>query len=83
MTPKEMNILNLFLECANDYNNLCTLDNKKCVAKALGFKDKNTLNNYIKKLKDKNVFIIKRNCYTLNKFLNPKNGNVQISISWR
>jgi len=83
MTPKEMNILNLFLECASDYNNLCTLDNKKCVAKALGFKDKNTLNNYIKKLKDKNVFIIKRNCYTLNKFLNPKNGNVQISISWR
>ena len=83
MTPKELNILSLFLECANDYEDLCNLDNKKCVALALGFRDKNTLNNYIKKLKDKNVFIVKKNCYTLNKFLNPNNGNVQVSISWR
>jgi len=83
MTPKELNILVLFLSCAEDYNNLCTLDNKKCVAKALGFKDKNTLNNYIKKLKEKNVFTVKAGIYTLNKLLNPKNGDVQISISWR
>tara|TARA_R100001244_G_scaffold110568_1_gene81728 strand:- start:325 stop:576 length:252 start_codon:yes stop_codon:yes gene_type:complete len=83
MTPKELSVLTLFLECAEDYKNLCTLENKKCVALALGLKDKNTLNNYIKKLKDKNVFIFSRNCYTLNKFLNPKNGDVQISISWR
>ena len=83
MTPKELDILNLFLKCADNYKDLCTLENKKCVALALGFKDKNTLNNYIKKLKDKNFFILKNNCYTLNKFLNPKNGDVQISISWR
>ena len=83
MTPKEINILSLFLKCAQDYENICTLDNKKCVAKELGLKDRNTLNNYIKKLKDKNVFIFKRNAYSLNKILNPNNGNVQISISWR
>ncbi len=83
MTPKELDILNLFLECADDYKDLCTLDNKKCVATGLGFKDKNTLNNYIKKLKDKNVLIFKNGSYTLNKFLNPKNGNIQISLSWR
>tara|TARA_R110000737_G_scaffold228585_2_gene242546 strand:- start:263 stop:514 length:252 start_codon:yes stop_codon:yes gene_type:complete len=83
MTPKELEILVLFLDCAEDYNNLCSLENKTCVALALGFRDKNTLNNYIKKLKDKNVFIFKKNCYTLNKILNPNNGDVQISISWR
>ena len=83
MTPKELDILVLFLDCAEDYNNLCTLDNKKCVAKALGFKDKNTLNNYIKKLKEKNVFIAKKGVYILNKLLNPNNGDVQVSISWR
>ena len=83
MTPKELDILILFLDCADDYSDMCSLDNKKCVALALGFKDKNTLNNYIKKLKDKKVLILKRNCYTLNKLLNPTNGDVQISISWR
>jgi len=83
MTPKELDILVLFLDCAEDYNNLCTLDNKKCVAEALGFKDKNTLNNYIKKLKEKNVFIAKKGVYILNKLLNPNNGDVQVSISWR
>lgn len=83
LTPKELDILVLFLDCAEDYNNLCTLDNKKCVAEALGFKDKNTLNNYIKKLKEKNVFIAKKGVYILNKLLNPNNGDVQVSISWR
>tara|TARA_R110000851_G_scaffold59689_2_gene138086 strand:- start:94 stop:345 length:252 start_codon:yes stop_codon:yes gene_type:complete len=82
MTPKELEILVLFLDCADDYSNLCALETKKQVAIALGIKDKNTLNNYIKKLKDKRVFILKKNCYTLNKILNPNNGNVQVSLSW-
>ena len=81
MTPKELDILILFLECAKDYEDMCNIGNKQCVAKAIGFKDKNTLNNYVKKLKDKNVFIVKRNSYTLNKLLNPKNGSIQISLS--
>lgn len=83
MTPKELDILVLFLECADDYSNLCTLENKKCVADRLKLKDKNTLNNYIKKLKDKRVFGITKNCYTLNELLDPKNGNIQISLSRR
>jgi hypothetical protein len=83
LTTKELEILHAFVECSNNLKNLCTLDDKKCVATALNIKDKNTLNNYIKKLKDKNAIVKVNNSYTLNKFLNPKNGDVQISISWR
>ena len=83
LTAKELEVLHAFVECSNNLKNLCTLDDKKCVANALNIKDKNTLNNYIKKLKDKNAIVKVNNSYTLNKFLNPKNGDVQISISWR
>lgn len=83
MTPKELNVLVAFLECSTDYDNFCTLKDKKEVAKKLGIKDKNTLNNYIKKLKDKNVLKYKGGSYSLNKLLNPLNGDLQISISWK
>tara|TARA_R110002096_G_scaffold8080_1_gene34242 strand:+ start:643 stop:963 length:321 start_codon:yes stop_codon:yes gene_type:complete len=81
MTAKELEILVLFLECADDYSNLCTLENKKLIAEKLKLKDKNTLNNYIKKLKDKRVFSVVKNCYVLHDLLNPSNGNIQISLS--
>ena len=51
LTAKELEVLHAFVECSNNLKNLCTLDDKKCVATALNIKDKNTLNNYIKKLK--------------------------------
>ena len=47
----------------------------------VGIKDYNTLNNYIKKLKDKGALIISNSIYKLNTFLNPDTDSVEIIIN--
>ena len=60
--------------------NLCGVRNKKEVARIVGVKDYNTLNNYIKRFKDKKVISKDNNNYILNSFLNPNTDLVTVNI---
>ena len=46
----------------------------------VGISDHNTLNNYVKRFKDKGAMLKKMNIYTLNPFLNPDTGKVEVTI---
>ena len=61
--------------------NVCSVRNKKEVSRILGIKDYNTLNNYIKRFKDKGVVSKKDNNYKLNNLLNPSTSSVEITIN--
>ena len=82
LTNKELEVVSAFIKVGVDSKekNLCSKDNKNKVAKILNFSDPNTLNNYIKKLKDKGALIFKRNKYNVNKLLNPKEKIIEINI---
>ena len=60
--------------------NIGSIDNKRAVALQLEVKNPNTLNNYIKKFKDKGVLRLKDNNYSLNPFLNPKTDSIEINL---
>ena len=82
LTNKEIQILASFIDVQAITNevNLCSVKNKKAVARMVGIKDPNTLNNYIKRFKDKGVMLKPMNTYTLNPFLNPETDAVEITI---
>ena len=82
LTDKELSILSMFIDTniLKEDSNFCSTKNKKLVAGPLGLKDYNTLNNYIKKFKDKGAIIFKDNVYKLNPFLNPDTDSVEIVI---
>ena len=61
--------------------NFCSIQNKKEVSRNMGIKDPNTLNNYIKKFKDKGVVTKDKYNYKLNKLLNPNTTKIEINIS--
>ena len=58
---------------------LCSATNKKIVAKDMGIKDYNTLNNYVKRLKDKKAIKKTKDGYELNPLL-VQQGKVVIEI---
>tara|TARA_R110002020_G_scaffold74752_3_gene190969 strand:- start:247 stop:576 length:330 start_codon:yes stop_codon:yes gene_type:complete len=82
LTDKELTILSAFIDVniATKDANICSVKNKKEVAKIIGIKDYNTLNNYVKSFKDKGV-VIKKSSYTLNPFLHPDTDAVEIKIN--
>tara|TARA_R100001244_G_C5129268_1_gene125403 strand:+ start:12 stop:353 length:342 start_codon:yes stop_codon:yes gene_type:complete len=82
LTNKEIQILGNFIDVntIRGGDNICSVTNKKDVAVLVGLEDHNTLNNYIKKFKDKGAMIKKENTYTLNPFLDPTVDNVEVSI---
>lgn len=84
LTPMELMILSTFIDVQNvtEKNNICTISNKKEVARIVGIKDYNTLNNYIKKLKDKGALLHDGKKYTLNRLLNTNNTEIELSIQW-
>ena len=47
----------------------------------VGIEDHNTLNNYIKRFKDKGAMLKKTNAYKLNPFLNPNTDRVEVTIN--
>ena len=47
----------------------------------VGIKDHNTLNNYIKRFKDKGAMLKSMNIYKLNPFLNPDTESVEVTIN--
>tara|TARA_R110000787_G_scaffold3421_1_gene13282 strand:+ start:1449 stop:1775 length:327 start_codon:yes stop_codon:yes gene_type:complete len=85
LTEKELKILALFIDENKDLKaaNLCTPKSKKLVAKKLGFTDHNTLNNYVKKFKDKGVLLKQKRKYRLNKLLNINTTSVRINLQWK
>jgi len=82
LTNKELEILSTFIDIQtiSKEDNLSSMSNKKEVAEKLLIKDPNTLNNYIKKFKDKGVLRVKNNNYTLNNLLDPNTNTVEINL---
>lgn len=78
LTDKELLVLSRFIDLS-DTVNLCSTENKKVVADDLGIKDYNTLNNYVKKLKDKGAIKKTKDGYKLSPILKPQDKvNLQI-----
>jgi len=81
LTDKELLVLSKFIDLSETIN-LCATENKKVVAESLGIKDPNTLNNYVKKLKDKGAIKKTKDGYKLSPILLPqKNVNLQINYN--
>ena len=83
LTEKGLQILSAFIDVQiiTEEDNFCSVRNKKEVARIVGIKDYNTLNNYIKRFKDKGVVSKKDNNYKLNNLLNPSTSSVEITIN--
>ena len=86
LTKTELQVLSLLITVSNsnDSDNLCDLNSKKAVAMAMGIKDHNTLNNYIKRLNDKEAINLQDKIYTLNKLLKSDDGGqTTVTVSRR
>ena len=83
LTEKGLQILSAFIDVQiiTEEDNFCSVKNKKEVSRIVGIKDYNTLNNYIKRFKDKGVVSKKDNNYKLNNLLNPNTSSVEITIN--
>tara|TARA_R110000822_G_scaffold4640_9_gene20071 strand:- start:1801 stop:2151 length:351 start_codon:yes stop_codon:yes gene_type:complete len=83
LTEKGLQILAAFIDvqAINKESNFCSVKNKKEVAKVVGVKDYNTLNNYVKRFKDKGVLTKNNSVYSLNNFLNPDTTSVEVKIN--
>ena len=83
LTDKGLQILAAFIDVQTITNeeNLCSVKNKREVARIVGIKDYNTLNNYIKRFKDKGAMKKEIINYKLNSFLDPSTESVEIKIN--
>jgi len=83
LTDKEIQILSTFIDVQmiTKELNLCSVKNKKDVSTIVGIKDYNTLNNYIKRFKDKGVIFKNNGYYKINPFLNPHTDIVEVNIN--
>mgnify|MGYP003667592426 FL=1 len=81
LTSKELDILTVLVNINEKQKdpNLCSNANKKLAAKELKFKDPNTLNNYVKKFKDKGALVLEGDNYILHKLLYNKD-EVEVRI---
>tara|TARA_R110000765_G_scaffold368239_2_gene458363 strand:+ start:760 stop:1101 length:342 start_codon:yes stop_codon:yes gene_type:complete len=82
LTDKELQILGYFIDVnlIRGEENVCSVPNKKDVAALANIKDHNTLNNYIKKFKDKGAMIKKETVYTINPFFDTDIDMVEVLI---
>mgnify|MGYP003108834050 CR=1 FL=1 len=82
LTDMELRVLSTLvdLQLEEGTKNLCASDNKKQAARALGISDFNTLNNYVKKFKDKRAIRKVGKNYVLNQLLNVKTTGVKVNI---
>tara|TARA_R110002012_G_scaffold58619_1_gene152066 strand:+ start:1193 stop:1528 length:336 start_codon:yes stop_codon:yes gene_type:complete len=83
LTDKELSILSAFIDVniITDDINICSVANKKKVAKVIGIKDYNTLNNYVKSFKDKGAVTKVNNVYKLNPFLHNTGDVIEMHIT--
>ena len=75
LTDKELQVLSSFIDTGETVN-LCSPKAKKQVADNLGVKDPNTLNNYVKRLKDKGAITRTSKGYKLSKLLQSSGSGV-------
>lgn len=68
LTDKEMAVLSNFVDLSKTVN-ICSAESKREVAKAMNIEDPNTLNNYVKRLKDKGAIVKTKDGYKLSKLL--------------
>ena len=68
LTDKELEVLSKFIDLSTTVN-LCSSENKKLVAKELDIDNPNTLNIYVKRLKDKGAIQKTKDGYSLSKLL--------------
>jgi hypothetical protein len=81
LTSMELEVLSNLINISDpDYSDICSLNNKKKVAEQLGIEDHNTLNNYVKKLKDKGAIKYANKKYTLPRLLDPEVNKITIKI---
>lgn len=81
LTDKELQVLSKFIDTGEAVN-LCSPKAKKQVADDLGVKDPNTLNNYVKRLKDKGAITKTKRGYQLSKLLQTsESGVITIQIN--
>tara|TARA_R110002020_G_scaffold39608_7_gene117498 strand:- start:8790 stop:9101 length:312 start_codon:yes stop_codon:yes gene_type:complete len=78
LTDKELLVLSKFVD--NAEHGFCSADSKKIVANEIGILDPNTLNNYVKRLKDKGAIVKGKAGYKLAQILVPSN-KVTIEIT--
>lgn len=72
LTFKELEVLSLLIDHSETID-LCSSTNKRLVAEKLHIKDHNTLNNYVKRLKDKGAIVKTKDGYEVNPLLKPEN----------
>ena len=65
LTDKELLILSKFIDLS-ETKNICSADSKRKVAEAVGIEDPNTLNNYVKRLKDKGAITKNKDGYIVS-----------------
>jgi len=68
LTDKELLVLSHLVDHSTT-TNLCSAKNKKIVADKLGIQDYSTLNNYVKRLKDKGAILSTADGYKLTPVL--------------
>lgn len=78
LTQKELAVLAELID-HGDHNDICDIDTKRIVANNVGLEDFNTLNNYIKRLKDKGALHKVGSKYKPTPFLIPKNITIQVT----
>tara|TARA_R110002012_G_scaffold74935_1_gene189690 strand:- start:441 stop:761 length:321 start_codon:yes stop_codon:yes gene_type:complete len=72
LTYRELQVLSKLIDLGQT-KDLCSVTNKKLVADDMSIKDYNTLNNYVKRLKDKGAIKKTADGYALNPLLVRKN----------
>lgn len=84
LTTTEVKVLSALVDAASvlEDPNICSAKVKKAAAKVLRLSDFNTLNNYVKKMKDKKAIRKDGKNYTLNRLLNLDTKKVEVNINW-
>jgi F0F1-type ATP synthase epsilon subunit len=82
LTDTEMQVLAALIDNRETVN-LCSAMNKQKVAELLKIKDFNTLNNYVKRLKDKKAIVVTNNGYELSKLLTIEPVTIEITPQWQ
>lgn len=88
LTDSEINVLSEFIKMkmALDKSDVSinpfSVNIKKKVAEALGRDDFNTLNSYIKRVKDKGAIYPTQEGYKINRLLIPDNDEIKITLTY-
>ena len=84
LTIMELKVLSALIDCAKTLEdpNICSSKVKKQAARIVGLKDFNTLNNYVKKMKDKKAIHKGSLGYVVNRLFNLDTNKVEININW-